>query len=110
FLIRERWHHARTFDLYRLVEEDNDETGNRQRDHQVPQPDRERHRARGSCYGGLGGNDAGVDWLFESGHVFNDSIRMEALWRRFRVTEGLRGYNGYSIRVTISEPRIWDYV
>src|SRR5438477_43078 len=41
FLVVERGHHARAFHLHRLVEEDDDESRDRERDNQVTQPDSE---------------------------------------------------------------------
>src|SRR6266567_5917319 len=38
FLVAESGHHARAFDLYGLVDEDNDESGNGERDDEIAQP------------------------------------------------------------------------
>src|SRR6516164_4007954 len=46
FLIFERRHHARAFDFDRLIEEDDDEAGNGQRDNKISQPHGEHQSSR----------------------------------------------------------------
>src|SRR5580704_8662259 len=106
FLIFERGHHACAFHFHRLVEEDDDETRNGQRDDQITQPDGEHHGARWR----------GNDWLAVvhraafrgvrlSGHNISNFIRIGLpVLRMIREADGnAPDYNSHGIRVTISQ-------
>src|SRR5580700_10091729 len=105
FLIFERWHHACALHFNRLVEEDDDETRDGQRDDQIAQPDGEHHGARWR----------GNDWLAVvnpaafrsvrlSRHNISNFIRIGLPVQRMirGADSNVPDYNSHGIRVTIS--------